>query len=724
VPVPAPPPPSAPRRGGAAPRAPRGTRGSWAGLLPEHAPPGGRDLQERGARRGVVDGPEHADGGHALVGVGAGQGPRDDQRHRPLRTPLRGRGEGQPHHLVVGVPEARDERAVAGGVVAQQQPHRFAAHPPVGMLQEQPGIEAFGKVRELRDEADQVADHVPAGVVEAFEDRGLAPGAEGREPADERAAGRGGVRLREGIEQRVGRLDVHGGDQLVEQGVVDRVAGEHHGDLLRPGHPTPQGIDGRGRVREAEGLEHPGQVAPIHQRVDRAPDRCAHRVQLQPHLHQTPGLRRELDLRRGHEDRGRERHALEGLAVGAGVRVAQRPPAHERANLVADRLVRDDPSPPPAPFRVLRELLEHAQQRVGDRFVTGVARRLHQVDDRVHGHAFGRAEEEAPALGGVAAHGEQPPQGAAVQRGHEVGDPPPEGGRLLRLPRLQFVGDLQHVADDHLIVGVVPAPAVDGAGDPFRRGVEQLLLFFPGQRILGRAGGERRAGQAQPQLGRARPGGAGLFGLVGRRLTLHEPQPLVVERIGRQVRPAPLPEFLVEPERATAPVGVLSDEQEELVQLLRHDPALEGEGPEMVPMQAGRELEQHRVLRVRGDALDHELCAGDAEGQGGFGEEQLGQEAGDLLHGRRERRMPLRVHAEPVQRDGETDEEVAELPRQGGRCLAGGLGRRRHCPGRPVTSRPAWTWGAPAAPGSNPAAGTAAPRARVRSALRGRRPRA
>jgi hypothetical protein len=50
------------------------------------------------------------------------------------------------------------------------------------------------------------------------------------------------------------------------------------------------------------------------------------------------------------------------------------------------------------------QLREHAYQSVRDRLAVGGGRGLHELHDRIHGHAIGRLVHERVAPGGVAAH--------------------------------------------------------------------------------------------------------------------------------------------------------------------------------------------------------------------------------------------------------------------------------------------------------------------------------
>ena len=90
---------------------------------------------------------------------------------------------------------------------------------------------------------------------------------------------------------------------------------------------------------------------------------------------------------------------------------------------------------------------------MGNRLTAGFGRRLDDFDDRVHGHAAGRIEHERAALRDVAAHLDQPPRVSRVSARDQARGAAAQRLRLRRRTRLAARGDLQQVADDHLVVG-------------------------------------------------------------------------------------------------------------------------------------------------------------------------------------------------------------------------------------------------------------------------------
>src|SRR2546430_15770643 len=109
-----------------------------------------------------------------------------------------------------------------------------------------------------------------------------------------------------------------------------------------------------------------------------------------------------------------------------------------------------------------------------------------------------------------------------LERTNETRGPPPQSRRLRAARRLELGGNLQQVADDHLIVpgGLGLRVLVDGLRDDRRLG--------GGGPGIVRRGRQGRPRQAHPQLGGARipfPYGTGLVreleALVGERMQLY-----------------------------------------------------------------------------------------------------------------------------------------------------------------------------------------------------------
>ena len=92
-----------------------------------------------------------------------------------------------------------------------------------------------------------------------------------------------------------------------------------------------------------------------------------------------------------------------------------------------------------------------------------------------------RAEHERTALRGVAAHGHESLQRLGLQRCNQPRGAAPERAEVGARRALQLVGNLQQVADDHLVVGIGAAMVVDGFRDVrrFRRGGFDRLRAHP-----------------------------------------------------------------------------------------------------------------------------------------------------------------------------------------------------------------------------------------------------
>ena len=121
-----------------------------------------------------------------------------------------------------------------------------------------------------------------------------------------------------------------------------------------------------------------------------------------------------------------------------------------------------------------RELGEHAHERGRDRLAGNVRGRTHHIDHRVDGEPVRCVQREREPLCRIAAHGEQPLQRLRLHLADESRNAIAERGRYALLVRVELVGDLEHVADDDLVVGGVVLVLVDGARDGRRIGRRQL----------------------------------------------------------------------------------------------------------------------------------------------------------------------------------------------------------------------------------------------------------
>ena len=295
-----------------------------------------------------------------------------------------------------------------------------------------------------------------------------------------------------------------------------------------------------------------------------------------------------------------------------------------------------------------------------DRLVRRVRRRLDDVEHGVDRHAVGRVVHELAPLHEVASHLDQSPQRVRLEGADQPGGAAPQRHRLRTARGLQLVRDLQQIADDHLVVrrGIGPGMVVDGAGDDRRLGGRGPVVPR-----LSREGGAR---QAHPQLRRPRPA------LGHGRAVVHQLEALVGEGVQLDVDPGAQPLRRAQPERLPAALRVHGQRLEDARHLAGLDAAPEGDGAEVVTVQPGGELGQHRVLRIGGDALDHQLLPRDAERECGAVFEQEPGAPGHARGRRRQRGMALRIHGVLVQRDRKLDQEVREVARQRRALTRGG----------------------------------------------------
>ncbi len=91
------------------------------------------------------------------------------------------------------------------------------------------------------------------------------------------------------------------------------------------------------------------------------------------------------------------------------------------------------------------------------------SRRLHHVHDRIHRHAVGGIEHELLSLREIATHVNEPLERVGIERAHEFRDAAPQCHRIGTASRLELLGDLEKIPNDHLIVGSAAFVFLDGA---------------------------------------------------------------------------------------------------------------------------------------------------------------------------------------------------------------------------------------------------------------------
>jgi len=140
------------------------------------------------------------------------------------------------------------------------------------------------------------------------------------------------------------------------------------------------------------------------------------------------------------------------------------------------------------------------------------------------------------------------------------------------------------------------------------------------------------------------------------------------------VRPRAQLITVAEPHRLSGALRVDRDGLEHVGHFAFGEATPERDRAEVVTVQPAGELAQHRVLGVRRHAFDHQLMARHAERHARSLLEQQARPAGHGGGGGRERRVALGVHGMFVEGDGQLDQEVRQITRQG-RAFTGG---RRH----------------------------------------------
>ncbi len=403
-----------------------------------------------------------------------------------------------------------------------------------------------------------------------------------------------------------------------------------------------------------------------HEPFDRAPRAEAHHTRLDGRLDDAQRFGGLFEV--AAERYGRRRcHSLQRIPVGFGIGILERPVAQQRAHLIAQRLISQNAGLGRTLLRMLRQLGQHSQQRIGHGLVCRVRHRAHDFEDRVDRESMRRVNRELESLSVVATHFDEPPQRARLERPDELGRAAPQGHRFGTTDVFQFVRDLQQISDDDLIVGSALGMVVDGFRDRARLGGGRWRIV-----AACRFRAERGASQTDPQLSRAR---AAILVLVFRRrltVLLQQLELFVGDRVQAHVIPGAQVFGRAETERLTAPIGVDGENPQHIRYLGDAQPAVERDGAQVMAVQAAGELGEQRVFRICGDPFDHELVARDAQRErGAFFEQVLGP-SGDAERRRLQRGVPLGIHRVLMEGDGKIDQEVGEFP---GEC--GPLGRMR-----------------------------------------------
>jgi hypothetical protein len=221
-------------------------------------------------------------------------------------------------------------------------------------------------------------------------------------------------------------------------------------------------------------------------------------VGLQGKLEDQLGIAVEpLRLGGGRRVGGLPHHALEHGRVRAGIGILQAPVGDELRDVLPQGGLGLRPAALRTGLRVMGELVQQAEQLVGDGLPGGGGGSLDHLDHRVHGEHFRRGERELTALGVVRAGLQHTAQGLGPERGHQPRDALADP----RLPRPlaagHLVGDLAQVVQHHAVVGHLVRLGVDRPSH--QEGVLRVLGAFAVAR-------ERQVRQPQPQCSGRRLG--------------------------------------------------------------------------------------------------------------------------------------------------------------------------------------------------------------------------
>jgi len=228
----------------------------------------------------------------------------------------------------------------------------------------------------------------------------------------------------------------------------------------------------------------------------------------------------------------------------------------------------------------------------------------------------------------------------------------------------QLVGDLEEVAHDNLIVRCALRICVDCFGYDGGLG-RWRWTFISGYRKSAECG----ARESHPQLRTAET-------LGGRNsiILLQQLEPLVRNGMEPHVIPGTQLFRRAEPEGFSGAIGLHGQRLQHVGDLSHAQAAMERHGAQMVAMQSPGELGQQRVLRVRGNAFNDELLPRDPQRERGAIFEQTLRAPRHPPRRRSERGVSLRIHRVLVERDGQLDEEVGQLSREGRLFRRGGHG--------------------------------------------------
>ena len=177
-----------------------------------------------------------------------------------------------------------------------------------------------------------------------------------------------------------------------------------------------------------------------------------------------------------HEERRTLGHVVERDPVAVGVRILELPPRHELLDLFPQCAVGLHSAVRCTAVGMGRHLRQHAHHRRRHRLPRRLRRRLHELHHRVHGHALRRVVDELTALPHVAAHGEQSLERVGRELAHELAHALGERGRVAASLHLELFGDLQQVADHHLVVRRVALGLLDRLRDHLGVGRRRVVL--------------------------------------------------------------------------------------------------------------------------------------------------------------------------------------------------------------------------------------------------------
>ena len=187
---------------------------------------------------------------------------------------------------------------------------------------------------------------------------------------------------------------------------------------------------------------------------------------------------------------------LQHLSIRFWIGVVELPPREKTVDLFAQCAVGQRPRFQCPELCMCGELGEHSDQSIRNDLSAHVGGSLEDSDHRLDSHAAGRADHERSTLREIASHCQESLQGLGSQLCDQARGAPTEDSELGARSGAEFIGDLQQIADDDLVVRIGSAMFVDGFRDDRR-------FSRCGFDRVGGIRRQRRAREPDPQMGGA-----------------------------------------------------------------------------------------------------------------------------------------------------------------------------------------------------------------------------